>query len=74
MLAYVVVANPKEQGDELPAVIGIGIPTANLDDWAFLASLESILTFDVVVNETPRTTDRARPKLKVVQKKDESTE
>lgn len=71
MLAYIVVANPDDVDNELPSKVGVGIPNANLDDWAFLASLEAILTLDVAVNDTPRLIDRARPVLKVVHKQED---
>lgn len=74
MLAYVVVANAEGTDNELPGKVGIGIPNANLDDWAFLATLESILTLDVVVNDSPRPFDRARPVLKIVRKQEDGSD
>lgn len=72
LFAYIVVANPASVDDEFPSSIGIGIPTANLDDWFFLETIETILSTDSLDIGAPQPLpDRARPVLKVVRNQDD---
>lgn len=75
MLAYVVVANPVGKDAELPGAVGIGIPTANLDDWALLMKLEEILALDNadVGGSTP-IVDRVQPRLRLIKKSEDKAD
>lgn len=69
-LAYVVVVNPPTSTkDGLPAQLGVGVPTANLDDWVFLATLAEIqLAYTDLPSAAKGQVDNAYPKLRLVPK------
>lgn len=75
LLTYVVVVNPESANVEFPSMIGVGIPTANLDDWALLMTVEEALAFQTAETSAPAILpDRAQPRLRVVKKQEDQPE
>lgn len=68
LLAFVVVANPNTAADALPSSLGIGIPTANMNDWVFLETIENILAASNLPE--PSLVDHAHPRLRSFANKD----